>query len=107
MKKNYLTLLNFPKTLQYLIYLSSLPNKNSKSPQVYVLAEERHEKIKNILLILAEKIHLNIEELPYLLFLVNFLLAIMDVPKVISIIVQLCNIQLAYSHLISWKTLIF
>lgn len=53
MKKNYLTLLNFPKTLQYLIYLSSLPNKNSKGPQVYVLAEERHEKIKNILLILA------------------------------------------------------
>jgi hypothetical protein len=30
-----------------------LPNKNSKNPQVYILAEERHEKVKNILLILA------------------------------------------------------
>jgi hypothetical protein len=32
-----------------------------KSPLLFVLSEERHEKIKNIILYLAEKIHLSLE----------------------------------------------
>jgi hypothetical protein len=107
-QKNYLSLAHFPKTLQLLVYLSCMPSvKDSKSPQLFVLAEERHEKVKNIILYLAEQIHLSVEELPHVLFLVNFLLCAMNPQKVVSVIIQLSHVVLAHPHLITWKSLLF
>lgn len=68
--------------------------------------EERREKIKNVILFLAERIHLNLEELPYVVVLVNFLLCMMDPNKATSIVIRLSDIILAYPHLLSWKSLI-
>lgn len=108
LQKNYLTLANFPKTLQLLVYLSSMPSgKESKSPQLFVLAEERHEKVKNIILYLAEQIHLSVEELPYVLFLVNYLLSLMNPQKAVSVVMQLSHILLAHPQLLTWKSLLF
>lgn len=68
--------------------------------------EERREKIKNVILFLAERIHLNLEELSYVVVLVNFLLCMMDPNKATSIVIRLSDIILAYPHLLTWKTLI-
>jgi hypothetical protein len=73
---------------------------------VVVSPEERREKIKNVILFLAERIHLNLEELSYVVVLVNFLLCMMDPNKATSIVIRLSDIILAYPHLLTWKTLI-
>ena len=66
---------------------------------------ERREKIKNVILYLSERIHLNIQELPYVLVLVNFLLCMMDPNKATSIVIKLSDIMLTFPHLLTWKTL--
>ena len=103
--KHYLTMQHLPKTLQYFIYLTSTISAN-KSIQIVIAPEERHEKIKNVILFLSEKINVMIEELPDVLFLVNFLLCFMDASKAINVIIQLSNILIAYPHLLTWKTFI-
>jgi len=101
-------LAHFPKTLQLLVYLSSTPSsKENKQGQLFVLAEERHEKVKNIVLYLTEKIHLSVAELPYVLFLINFLLCFMNPQKAVSIIIQISNLLLTHPQLLTWKSLIF
>jgi hypothetical protein len=91
-----------------LVHLSCMPPmKESKSPQLFVLAEERHEKVKNIVLYLSEQIHLSVAELPYVLFLINFLLCFMNPQKTVSVIIQLSNVLLAHPQLLSWKSLLF
>jgi hypothetical protein len=63
--------------------------------------------VKNIVLYLSEQIHLSVAELPYALFLINFLLCFMNPQKTVSIIIQLSNILLAHPQLLTWKSLIF
>lgn len=59
------------------------------------------------MLYLSEQIHLSVAELPYVLFLINFLLCFMNPQKTVSIIIQLNNILLACPQLLSWKSLLF
>jgi hypothetical protein len=90
-----------PKTLQLLIYISTQQTPKN----AMVSHEERREKIKNVILYLSERIHLNIQELPYVLVLVNFLLCMMDPNKATSIVIKLSDIMLTFPHLLTWKTL--
>lgn len=93
---------HLPKTLQLVIYLAT-----QQSPKNAVVSpEERREKIKNVILFLAERIHLNLEELPYVVVLVNFLLCMMDPNKATAVVIRLSDIIMAYPHLLTWKTLI-
>lgn len=62
--------------------------------------------MKNIVMFLSERIHLSLEELPYVLVLINFLLCCMDTSKATAIVVQLSDIILAFPHLLSWKLLL-
>ena len=91
-----------PKTLQLLVYISTqqLPKNASVSP------EERREKLKNVILFLAEKIHLNLDELPYVVVLANYLMCLMDPLKTTAVIMRLSDIIIAYPHEVTWKTLI-
>ena len=97
---------HFSKTLQYFIYLTSGNMVDRKNMKIVVSAEERHEKVKNIILFLSEKINVSVEELPDVLFMVNFLLCFMDASKTINVIIQLSNILIVYPHLLTWKTLL-
>jgi hypothetical protein len=97
-QKNYLLLSHLPKTLLYLIHLSTVG--------LQVTAEERHEKIKNVILLLAESINLALEELPYVLLLANFLFCLMDANKVVSVLTQLSNVVVSFPGVVSWRGLL-
>lgn len=55
---------------------------------------------------LAERVHITLEELPYCLFMVNFLLCLMDPFRVMSVMVQLSNAIITHPQFLSWKHLI-
>lgn len=100
--KNLLCLSCLPKTLQVLVHLST----QQSTKQTIISPEERKEKIKNVVLFLSEKIHLTLDEAPYVIVLANYLLCFMDPNKATNIIVRLSDIILSYPNIVSWKTLI-
>ena len=102
--KNLLCISYLPKTLQLLIHIAT--NTQEKNKHHIISPEERKEKVKNVILFLTERIHLTLEELPYLIVLTNFLLCFIEPTKTTSIIIRLSDIIIQYPHIISWKTLI-
>ena len=59
-----------------------------------------------MVLFLTERIHLTLEELSYVIVLVNFLLCFMEPGKATAVIIRLSDIVVLYPNIITWKTLI-